>query len=151
MENEQPKTFQEKALDHVQLAIAELLEKVPELRSVVVTFDWGGRLAESAVPGIWLDRNGPVTAKSIYAVTGGMQQTVRMLQVQQQVALHQIAGLVATIEEKQQVANRAQETLDAQKQSLTERSQTNPAEYVQRASQPGRDFGGPASTGGDSP
>jgi len=147
---EKPKTFQDKTLERVQQQIAALLEEIPELRSAVIVFDWEGALNEAAVPGIWLDREGLVTAKSVQSTANGMVQLTRMFRVQQQIALQQIAGLQATIDNKQQIANSVQERLDAHKQTL-DAARESQAEQFQRPSQPGHDPGGSAATGQRAP
>lgn len=75
-------TFQKKAFDMTTEAVQAMMQEVPELRSVVVVFDWREKLNQVAVPGLWLTSKGAGAGLDQEAVAEAPQQTLKMLNVQ---------------------------------------------------------------------
>lgn len=143
------KTFQTRTNEEAVVRLRELLEEIPELRSLIIVFDWQDNLADFSPCGAWVTRQGLIDPAMINEIPGGMIQLVRMYQTQQQLALQHINRLKQVTEQCQQLATQAKDSLDAQKESLAKARETTPAELVPGAGRPDGNVGGPASTAKD--
>ena len=129
-EKEKSETFHAKAVNQAATQIHQLLQEIPELRSVIVVFDWKEPLDEVTPCGVWQDRDGFVQPQSVGSISGGMCQLSKMFRVQQLLALQQIAGIRAAVEQNQRLLKQSQEKLDAQKEAFDQIARQSPADLV---------------------
>ena len=101
---ETPLTFEVKAQQPVRAAIQAVLATVPEVRSVVVIFDYFGALNDAEISkGLWLGRKDPLPLDAVF---GSLMQTQRVLEEQTIHAYGQLQALrAAVVTETEQLKN----------------------------------------------
>ena len=98
-------TFDVKVCDQLRQAVEAVLAQFPEVRSVCVSVDYYGALNDADIhKGLWLDRQGAVTAPD--AIFGSLFQNLRMLELQFQRAIQLAEAL------REAVSQLGQEVLD---------------------------------------
>ncbi len=112
------RTFQEAVASETRELFRELLKEHPELRSVAVVFDWVEGLNESALPGLWYDREGPMSPGNCDAITGSMSQTAKLMAVQADMGLRMISVFDETARQKLGILKQIEEHLDGKSKAF---------------------------------
>ncbi len=87
--------FEAKAQQPLRTAIQMVLATVPEVRSVVVIFDYFGALNDAEISkGLWLGRKDPLPLDAVF---GSLMQTQRVLEEQTIHAFGQLQALRAAV------------------------------------------------------
>lgn len=117
-QNTTKQTFQEAVTTKVRDLLKTVLEEHPELRSVAVVFDWVEGLNESAIPGLWYDKEGPMSPGNCDAITGSMTQTAKLMAIQADMGLRMIAVFDETARQKLRVLKQVEEHLDGKSKEI---------------------------------
>lgn len=121
-------TFQNQVVTAFGTAANDALAKHPELRSVIVVFDWEEGLNDGAISGISRDRNGPIAPGNADAILGSMEQMCKIMKVQTGMGLQVVDALRRAASGEANKLGQVQEQLRATSTELEETKGDEPRE-----------------------